>query len=169
MTADGVEGLLVTRGLVKDFGGVRALDGLDLTVGRRELVCIIGPNGCGKSTLFNLVTGALPPTEGRVLFDGQDITGRPSHRIARLGISRKFQVPGIYPELSALENVRVPLLAKASAAFSGSSAHATGTPKGAASSARSSSKARQRRRRAPSPMGQSNGSRSPCCSRRGRA
>jgi ABC-type uncharacterized transport system ATPase subunit len=113
MVVDSAAGLLAARGLVKDFGGVRALDGLDLSVGPRELVCIIGPNGCGKSTLFNLVTGALSPTEGRILFDGQDITGRPSHRIARLGISRKFQVPGIYPELSALENVRVPLLARA--------------------------------------------------------
>jgi ABC-type uncharacterized transport system ATPase subunit len=104
--------LLEVRDLVKDFGGIRAVDALDLALGEGELLCIIGPNGCGKSTCFNLITGALPPTAGRIGFAGRDITGWPPHRIARLGIARKFQVPGIYPELSVALNLAVPLFAR---------------------------------------------------------
>jgi len=100
--------LLEVRGATKDFGGLRVLRGVDLAIGAGELRCIIGPNGCGKTTLFNVITGAFPPDTGRVLFRGEDITGEPPHRIARLGIGRKFQVPGIYPTLSVAENLEVP-------------------------------------------------------------
>jgi ABC-type uncharacterized transport system ATPase subunit len=105
--------LLEIRGVTKAFGGVQALAGVDLTAGEGELGCIIGPNGCGKTTLFNVISGAFAPTAGRVRFDGQDITGLRPHQISRLGIARKFQVPGIYPNLTVTENLEVPLVAPA--------------------------------------------------------
>jgi urea ABC transporter ATP-binding protein UrtD len=103
--------LLEVREVTKAFGGVRALTGVRLTAAAGELRCIIGPNGCGKTTLFNVISGAFPPTSGSVRFDGADITGLPPHRIGRLGIARKFQVPGIYPNLTVAENLEVPLVA----------------------------------------------------------
>lgn len=105
----GLDPLLAIEGVRKRFGGVTALDGFDLAVERGTLVSIIGPNGCGKTTLFNVVSGALQPSEGRVIFAGRDITGLAPHRIARLGIARKFQVPGVYPSLSVAENLEVAL------------------------------------------------------------
>jgi ABC-type uncharacterized transport system ATPase subunit len=104
--------LLDIKGVHKKFGGVVALDGLDLALGVGDLACIIGPNGCGKTTLINVVSGAFPPDAGEVHFRGENITGLPPHRIARRGIGRKFQVPGIYPELSVAENLEVPLVAR---------------------------------------------------------
>jgi ABC-type branched-subunit amino acid transport system ATPase component len=95
-----VSPLLEISGICKNFGGVIALDGVDLSVETGSLTCIIGPNGCGKTTLFNVVSGAFRPTAGRVRYAGDDITGLPPFRVARKGISRKFQVPGIYPSLS---------------------------------------------------------------------
>ncbi|RUW82334.1 ATP-binding cassette domain-containing protein, partial [Mesorhizobium sp. M8A.F.Ca.ET.023.01.1.1] len=74
------------------FGGLQALEGLNLTVRDKELCCIIGPNGAGKSTFLNVLTGTLRPTSGSVRFLGHDIAGLPLHRIARLGIARKFQI-----------------------------------------------------------------------------
>jgi urea transport system ATP-binding protein len=108
--------LLEIRGVRKDFGGLQVLRGVDLALGAGELRCVIGPNGCGKTTLFNLVTGALAPSAGRILFCGEEITGRPPHEISRLGIARKFQVPGLYPSLSVAENLEVPLLSARAAA-----------------------------------------------------
>lgn len=94
------------------FGGIVALDRLSLAIAPGTLRCILGPNGCGKTTLFNVLTGALKPSEGSVRFRGRDITGMPPQAIARLGISRKFQVPGIYPDLTVAENLLVPLAAR---------------------------------------------------------
>ena len=108
--------LLEVRGVTKDFGGLHVLRGVDLTIGSGELRCIIGPNGCGKTTLFNVITGTLAPDAGRVLFRGEDITGEPPHLIARRGIGRKFQVPGIYPTLSVAENLEVARLGRRAAA-----------------------------------------------------
>jgi len=88
------------------------LRGVNLAIGNGELRCIIGPNGCGKTTLFNIISGAFPPSSGTVLFRGEDITGRSPHLISRLGISRKFQVPGIYPSLAVAENLEVPLVSR---------------------------------------------------------
>ena len=102
--------LLEVRAVTKDFGGLHVLRGVNLAIGEGELRCIIGPNGCGKTTLFNIISGAFAPTSGTVLFRGEDITGRPPYRISRLGISRKFQVPGIYPSLAVAENLEVPLV-----------------------------------------------------------
>ena len=96
---------LEIEGLTKLFGGVRAVDGIDLAMGADEMRCVIGPNGCGKTTLFNLITGYLPPTAGSIRFEGRDVPGRPLHEIARSGIVRKFQVPSIFPSLTVAENV----------------------------------------------------------------
>ena len=104
--------LLEVGGVTKRFGGLQVLRGVNLSIGAGELRCIIGPNGCGKTTLFNIITGAFPPTSGTVRFRGEDITGRPPHAISRLGIARKFQVPGIYPTLAVAENVEIPLLSR---------------------------------------------------------
>jgi branched-chain amino acid transport system ATP-binding protein len=87
------------------FGGLRALDGLSFTVQPGEILGVIGPNGSGKSTAFNVITGAVKSDQGRVVYDGEDITGLPSHRIARKGIARTFQVVRPFPNLTALENV----------------------------------------------------------------
>jgi ABC-type uncharacterized transport system ATPase subunit len=104
--------LLELRALTKDFGGLHVLRGVNLAIGNGELRCVIGPNGCGKTTLFNIISGAFPPTSGTVLFRGEDITGRSPHLISRLGISRKFQVPGIFPSLAVAENLEVPLVSR---------------------------------------------------------
>ena len=102
--------LLEVCEITKNFGGLHVLRGVNLSIGAGELRCIIGPNGCGKTTLFNVVTGAFPPTSGTVWFRGEDITHRAPHAISRLGIARKFQVPGIYPTLAVAENLEIPLL-----------------------------------------------------------
>lgn len=99
--------LLEVAGVEKDFGGVRAADGLSLTLAAGEMLCLIGPNGCGKTTLFNLITGALKADGGSLRFAGEDLAGREPYEIARLGMLRKFQVPGIYPDLSVAENLTV--------------------------------------------------------------
>ncbi len=103
----GSEELLVTEGLTRDFGGLRAVDHVDLTVRRGEVHGIIGPNGAGKTTLFNLITGYLRPTGGRISFKGRRIDGLPPHRIVYLGIARTFQIVRPFTELSVLENVLV--------------------------------------------------------------
>ena len=101
--------LLQVQAVVKNFGGLQVLRGVDLALEAGELRCIIGPNGCGKTTLFNVISGAYAPSSGRVLFAGDDITGRAPHQVSRLGIVRKLQVPGIYPSLAVSENLEVPL------------------------------------------------------------
>jgi ABC-type uncharacterized transport system ATPase subunit len=110
-----VSPLLEISGISKNFGGVIALDGVDLSVETGSLTCIIGPNGCGKTTLFNVVSGAFRPTAGRVRYGGDDITGLLPYRIARRGIARKFQVPGIYPSLSVTENLEVAVASRMTA------------------------------------------------------
>jgi ABC-type uncharacterized transport system ATPase subunit len=89
----------------KDFGGVAAVDGVDLDLAAGELRALVGPNGCGKSTLFNLITGSLRATAGRIILDGTDLGGQPPHRIARLGVGRKFQVPSVFGDLTVAENM----------------------------------------------------------------
>lgn len=100
-------GFLSVEGLVKHFGGIRALEGVNLALGAGEVKCIIGPNGCGKSTLFNILTGTLTPTSGTVSFNGQRIDGKAAHQISRLGVGRKFQVPGVFSDLNVLEHLEV--------------------------------------------------------------
>ncbi|MGH2615415.1 MAG: ABC transporter ATP-binding protein [Thermomicrobiales bacterium] len=91
--------------LTKRFGGLAAVDGLNLSVRRGATHCIIGPNGAGKSTFFDLVTNVQRTTAGDVYFFGERITGLPPHRCAGLGIARKFQAPALFPELTAAENL----------------------------------------------------------------
>ncbi len=100
--------ILKTEGVTKKFGGLTAVDRVDLELAEGELRCIIGPNGCGKTTLFNLITGFYKPSSGRIFFEDRDITSKPVHRISRLGIGRKFQVPGTFDELTVYENIQVP-------------------------------------------------------------
>ena len=88
----------------KAFGGLRAVDGVDLQVRPGERRAIIGPNGAGKTTLFNLISGELPPTEGRIRLFGQDITRLPPHRRAALGLARTYQITNLFPSLTVLEN-----------------------------------------------------------------
>ncbi|MDF9714558.1 ABC transporter ATP-binding protein [Nocardioides sp. ChNu-153] len=98
---------LETRGLTKSFGGVRAVDGADVTFHRGKINALIGPNGSGKTTFFNCVTGMIKPDSGKVTLGGNDITGKPPHRIAAAGIGRSFQLCRIFPRLTVLENMLV--------------------------------------------------------------
>jgi branched-chain amino acid transport system ATP-binding protein len=103
------DALLRTEGLTKRFGGLVAVDGVDLEVERGEIRCLIGPNGAGKSTLLKLLVGQLTPSEGHIYYDGEDITGYSQHDRARSGLSMKFQVPAVYGDLSVRQNVHIPL------------------------------------------------------------
>lgn len=99
--------LLELRGLTKRFGGLTAVNNLDLAVREKEILGLIGPNGAGKSTVFNVINGVHPPTSGRVVFRREDITGLPAHSVARKGIVRTFQTTTLFHEDSLLDNVRV--------------------------------------------------------------
>jgi branched-chain amino acid transport system ATP-binding protein len=87
------------------FGGIRAVAGVSFAVEPREIVGIIGPNGSGKSTLFDLVTGFHAPDGGTIRLEGRDITGRPPHRIARAGLARTFQIPGLFVNMTVRQNL----------------------------------------------------------------
>ena len=99
--------MLDLQGIAKHFGGVRAVDGVDLTVNRGEILGLIGPNGSGKSTIVNLVSGLFPLTAGRVLFNGDDISNLPSHARVSLGIARTFQNIRLFGNLSVWQNLWV--------------------------------------------------------------
>ncbi len=99
--------LLETRNVTKAFGGLMAVADVDFTLEPGELRAIIGPNGAGKTTFFNIIAGNLPPTSGRILFQGRDITALPPHRRSHLGIGRSYQITNIFPDLTVFENVRV--------------------------------------------------------------
>jgi branched-chain amino acid transport system ATP-binding protein len=99
--------VLDLQGLTKHFGGVRAVDGIDLTVSRGEIVGLIGPNGSGKSTIVNLICGLLPPTAGRVVFNGADISRLPPHARVTLGIARTFQNIRLFGQLTVWQNLWV--------------------------------------------------------------
>jgi branched-chain amino acid transport system ATP-binding protein len=97
--------LLETRDLSKSFGALRAVSGVNLAVEAGTLHSIIGPNGAGKTTLFNLLTGTYPPSAGRILLDGRDITGTPASRVAHLGLARSYQRTSVFPAFSLYDNV----------------------------------------------------------------
>ena len=99
--------LLTTEHLDMRFGGLSALEDLNLTVPAGGLYGLIGPNGAGKTTVFNLISGFMKPTGGRIIYDGRDITGEPPHRLTALGIARTFQNIRLFGELSVLDNVLV--------------------------------------------------------------
>lgn len=103
MTAS--EAGLVAEGLVKRFGGIVAVDGVSLTLRPGEIVGVIGPNGAGKSTLFDLLSGVASPDAGRLRINGTDAAGLPAHRVARLGLTRTFQIARGLGRLTVLENL----------------------------------------------------------------
>ena len=99
--------LLQVRGLVKRFGGLNAVDGVDLDVQSGEIVSVIGPNGAGKTTLFNVVTGLYAPDEGSIHFDGHTLVGLKPNQICTLGIARTFQTVRLFTNMTVLENAMV--------------------------------------------------------------
>jgi ABC-type uncharacterized transport system ATPase subunit len=99
--------LLSARGLSRRFGGVIAVDAVDLDLRAGELHCIIGPNGAGKSTLLNMLCGTLRPSAGSIQYDDRELVGAPAHRFARAGIARKFQVPSVFASLAVRDNLEV--------------------------------------------------------------
>ncbi|MBM4278452.1 MAG: ABC transporter ATP-binding protein [Deltaproteobacteria bacterium] len=99
--------LLESRDLTKAFGGLVAVNQLSMTVEKGTVLGIIGPNGSGKTTFFNLITGMIPSDSGKVIFNGEDITKLRPHRIARLGVGRTFQIPAPFSKMTVLENVMV--------------------------------------------------------------
>jgi branched-chain amino acid transport system ATP-binding protein len=109
--------ILETEDLTKEFAGFVAVNGVSLRVKRGTIHALIGPNGAGKTTCFNLLTKFLPPTRGRILFKGEDITGLAPADIARLGLVRSFQISAVFPHLSVKENVRVALQRKRGGSF----------------------------------------------------
>ena len=109
--------ILHAADVIKNFGGLRALSDIDLQIEEGKTHAIIGPNGAGKSTLLNVIIGRLPPTSGAVIFDGTVLTGKAPHEINQLGISRVFQTPEIFADLSVLQNVMSPAFARRDGAF----------------------------------------------------
>ncbi len=105
-------GILEVKGVGKRFGGLQALGDVNLSVEENSVHAIIGPNGAGKSTLLNVLVGKLIPDTGSVMFDGQSVLGRKPHEINQMGISRVFQTPEIFADLTVLENVLIPCFAK---------------------------------------------------------
>ncbi len=104
--------LLSVHGLKKSFGEMHAVDGIDLTVEREELVSLVGSNGAGKTTLVNLITGLLRPDEGTIRFQEQDITALPIHERIKAGISRSFQLVNLFDQLTSLDNLRLTVFSR---------------------------------------------------------
>ncbi|MBO9477263.1 ABC transporter ATP-binding protein [Shimia sp. R11_0] len=111
-------GILEVKDVGKRFGGLQALSDVNLSVKENTVHAIIGPNGAGKSTLLNCLVGKLIPDTGSVMFDGQSVLGRTPHEINQMGISRVFQTPEIFGDLSVMENMMIPCFAKRDGAFS---------------------------------------------------
>src|SRR5690606_6461452 len=101
--------MLEVHEIRKDFGGLRALDSVSLTVPAGQIVGLIGPNGSGKSTLLSVIAGMQPPTAGRILFDGEDITHAAPDTIFQLGLARGFQDPSLFFQMTVLDNVMLPV------------------------------------------------------------
>ena len=110
-------GILEVKGVNKRFGGLQALGDVNLSVKEGSVHAIIGPNGAGKSTLLNVLVGKLIPDTGSVLFDGKSVLGRKPHEINQMGISRVFQTPEIFGDLTVMENIMIPCFAKRDGAF----------------------------------------------------
>ena len=104
--------LLETRGVWQRFGGLIANSDVSISVGRGEIVGLIGPNGAGKSTLFNLIAGVLPPTQGSIIFDGEDVTALPAAERCQRGIGRTFQVVKSFETMTVIDNVIVGALVR---------------------------------------------------------
>ncbi|RVV99306.1 ABC transporter ATP-binding protein [Mesobaculum littorinae] len=109
--------ILEVKNVGKRFGGLQALGDVNLSIAENSCHAIIGPNGAGKSTLLNCLIGKLIPDTGSVMFDGQSVLGRKPHEINQMGISRVFQTPEIFADLSVWENVMIPIFAKRDGSF----------------------------------------------------
>src|SRR5690242_5593104 len=112
--------LLVAEKIRKEFGGLVASNDVDFTVPRGSIVSLIGPNGAGKTTFFNMLTGVYRPTAGTIVFDGEDVTGKPPHAITQRGIGRTFQNIRLFQNMTALENVLVGMHARLKGGLLGS-------------------------------------------------
>ncbi|MEL6452842.1 MAG: ABC transporter ATP-binding protein [Pseudomonadota bacterium] len=110
-------GILEVKNVGKRFGGLQALGDVNLSVAENSVHAIIGPNGAGKSTLLNCLVGKLIPDTGSVMFDGQSVLGRKPYEINQMGISRVFQTPEIFGDLTVMENMMIPCFAKRDGAF----------------------------------------------------
>jgi branched-chain amino acid transport system ATP-binding protein len=110
-------GILEVKNVGKRFGGLQALSEVNLSVAENSCHAIIGPNGAGKSTLLNCLMGKLIPDSGSVMFDGQSVLGRAPYEINQMGISRVFQTPEIFGDLTVMENMMIPIFAKRDGAF----------------------------------------------------
>ncbi len=110
-------GILEVKDVGKRFGGLQALSDVNLSVAENSVHAIIGPNGAGKSTLLNCLVGKLIPDTGSVMFDGQSVLGQQPYKINQMGISRVFQTPEIFGDLTVLENMMIPIFAKRDGAF----------------------------------------------------
>ncbi|AXX97223.1 ABC transporter ATP-binding protein [Profundibacter amoris] len=110
-------GILEVKNVGKRFGGLQALGDVNLSVAENTVHAIIGPNGAGKSTLLNVLVGKLIPDSGSVMFDGQSVLGRKPHEINQMGISRVFQTPEIFGDLTVMENVMIPCFARRDGSF----------------------------------------------------
>jgi branched-chain amino acid transport system ATP-binding protein len=97
--------LLTVEELTKDFGGLRAVNRVDMKIRAGEIVGLVGPNGAGKTTIFNVICGTYKPTSGRVFFEDTEITGRLPHQIARTGIARTFQLTNLFPGVTVMDNI----------------------------------------------------------------
>ncbi|RTL55189.1 MAG: ABC transporter ATP-binding protein [Bradyrhizobiaceae bacterium] len=103
--------ILSVQNLTKRFGGLTAVDNISVDFPQGILNAVIGPNGAGKTTLFNLITGMTPATSGRVLFDGDDIVGKPTHEIVSRGLSRTLQIKSVFGGMSVMDNIRIAVFA----------------------------------------------------------
>ncbi|WP_121061514.1 ABC transporter ATP-binding protein [Chachezhania antarctica] len=110
-------GILDVKNVSKRFGGLKALSDVNLSIKENSVHAIIGPNGAGKSTLLNCLVGKLIPDTGSVMFDGQSVLGRSPYEINQMGISRVFQTPEIFGDLTVMENMMIPVFARRDGAF----------------------------------------------------
>ncbi|GAA6199568.1 ABC transporter ATP-binding protein [Aquicoccus sp. SU-CL01552] len=110
-------GILEVKNVNKNFGGLKALSEVNLSVRENSVHAIIGPNGAGKSTLLNCLVGKLIPDTGSVMFDGQSVLGRSPYEINQMGISRVFQTPEIFGDLTVMENMLIPIFARRDGSF----------------------------------------------------
>ena len=97
--------MITVKNLSKHFGGIKAVDGVDLHIDRGSITGLVGPNGAGKTTMFNLIAGLYQPTEGEIILDGEDVTELTSHQLFHKGLLRTFQIAHEFPTLSVLENL----------------------------------------------------------------
>jgi branched-chain amino acid transport system ATP-binding protein len=104
--------LLATENLRKHFGELHAVDGVNFAVEEKQLVSLVGANGAGKTTLVNLISGLLPPTDGRIVFGGKDVTHMPVTDRIKTGIARSFQIVNLFDQLTALDNVRLAIFSR---------------------------------------------------------